>query len=49
MAKWIKVFATKPPDDLRWIPRTHMVEGDTDSHRLSSGLDKPTVAHAHTN
>ena len=30
MAQWAKAFATKP-DDLKWIPGTHMEEGE---HRL---------------
>lgn len=37
MVQWEKVLATKP-DSVSSIPWTHMVEGRTDPHRVSSGL-----------
>lgn len=35
MAQWLKAPATKPHDPSS-VPRTHMVEGDTDSCKLST-------------
>lgn len=44
MAQWVKIFAAKP-DDLCSIPRTHKLEGTTNSHGLSSDLHGYAEAH----
>lgn len=45
MAYPVKVLATRP-DDLNPVPRTHMVERETSSYRLSSDH---TFSMAHAN
>lgn len=48
MAQWVKVCVTKP-DDQSWILGTHVVEGETDTHGLSSEFDTFAVASTHIN
>lgn len=42
MAQWLKAPATKPHDPSS-VPRTHMVEGDTDSCKFSTHMFIPTL------
>lgn len=43
MALWVKAFAAKP-DELSWIPRTPLLEGEN-SLKLSSDLHVYAVTH----
>lgn len=51
MAKWAEALAVKA-EDLSLIPRIRMMEGRTNSHRLSSELHRSITAcmclHTHT-
>lgn len=43
MAQWVKVLATKP-NKLSLVLRTHMVEGEKWSNKLSSNLNMHNMA-----
>jgi hypothetical protein len=44
MAQWVKILAARP-NDLCSIPRTLMLDGTANSHRLSSDLHGYAVAY----
>ncbi|MGE9806312.1 hypothetical protein ACQP3L_37705, partial [Escherichia coli] len=48
MAQWVRVLVTKPDDGLSFILGIHMVEGDSDSCKLSSDPHMCTLWHVHT-
>lgn len=47
MTQWVRVFAAKP-DDLSFIPKSHMVIGERERERTTLECCPVTSTHAYT-